>query len=176
MMKKLMFFGFLLAVFAAALWGHEFFVMPDEVKDYKAGDEVQLNALSTHFFTVGEELESEEVNEVYIVKNGRREGGSLPLKRNEDRLWYDTSYRLLDNSPVIVVGNRKGGFYCTFTDGGYADGPPTEVAAANPGKTIARSEYFAKYSKLFLNPAAGDSTFSRPWATNWRSFRWTIRR
>jgi uncharacterized GH25 family protein len=135
--------------------------MPDEVKDYRAGDTVQINVLSTHFFTVGEELEPVDVNEVYIVKNGRRESG-LPLKRNESRLWYETSYRLSDDSPVIVAGIRKGGFYCTFTDGSYADGPPAEAAAANPGKTIARSEYFAKFSKLYLNPAANDSGFSQP--------------
>ncbi|GHV81371.1 nickel transporter [Spirochaetia bacterium] len=146
----------------ATVWGHEFFVMPDEVREYKAGDTVQLNALSTHYFTVGEELEPAEVNEVYIVKNGQKAGGSLPLERNAGRVWYETRYRLTDNTPVIVVGNRLGGFYGTFTDGSYADGTRAEIAAAHPGKTIARVEYFAKYSKLYLNPAAGDTSFSAP--------------
>lgn len=161
-MKKILFLGFLTAAFTAALCGHEFFVMPDEVKDYRAGDTVQINVLSTHFFTVGEELEPEDVNEVYIVKNGLRDNRGLTLKRNENRLWYETSYSLADDSPVIVAGVRKGGFYCTFTDGTYADGLPAEVSAANPGKTIARSEYFAKFSKLYLNPSAGDNGFSLP--------------
>ncbi|GMO50098.1 MAG: hypothetical protein Ta2B_30790 [Termitinemataceae bacterium] len=52
------------------LVAHEFFVIPDVVKDYKSGDTVQINALSTHYFTVGEELEAAEVNEVYAVQEG----------------------------------------------------------------------------------------------------------
>ena len=60
------------------------------------------------------------------------------------------------------MGNRKGGFYCLFTDGGYADGTRKEVLASNKGKTIAKARYFAKYSKYYLNPAATDTTFSTP--------------
>jgi hypothetical protein len=75
-MKKQLLCGALAFAVAAALWGHEFFVMPDEANAYKAGDTVQINVLSTHYFTVGEETESAEVNDIYIVKNGRREGGS----------------------------------------------------------------------------------------------------
>jgi uncharacterized GH25 family protein len=163
-MKKILLPGLLLAAFmgTTALWGHEFFVMPNEAKEYRAGDTVQINLLSTHYFTVGEELEPAEVNEVYIVKNGQRTENSLPLSRNDDRVWYEASYRLVDNSLVIIEGIRKGGFYCVFVDGSYADLPPEQAAAANPDKTIARSEYFAKYSKLYLNPAAGDSGFSSP--------------
>ena len=144
-----------------AALAHEFFVIPDEVKDYKAGDTVQINALSTHYFTVGEELEPVDVNEVYAVKGGVK-GPALKLEKNADRVWYETKYRLDDNTPVIVVGNRKGGFYCLFTDGGYADGTRKEVQASNKGKTIAKARYFAKYSKYFLNPASNDTSFSTP--------------
>jgi uncharacterized GH25 family protein len=158
----MLFLGFLAASFAGAAWGHEFFVMPDETKDYKAGDTVRLAVLSTHYFTVGEELEPAEANEIYIVRNGQRTGGSLPLNRNDDRVWYEAGYRLADNSPVIVEGLRKGGFYCIFTDGSIADGTRSEAAAANPDKTVAQTEYFAKYSKLYLNPAANDAAFSLP--------------
>ncbi|MDR2491085.1 MAG: DUF4198 domain-containing protein [Spirochaetaceae bacterium] len=140
---------------------HEFFVIPDEVKDYKAGDTVQINALSTHYFTVGEELEPVEVNEVYAVKGGVK-GAALKLEKNADRVWYEAKYRLDDNAPVIIVGNRKGGFYCLFTDGGYADGTRKEVQASNKGKTIAKARYFAKYSKYYLNPSAADTAFATP--------------
>jgi uncharacterized GH25 family protein len=143
------------------LAAHEFFVIPDELKDYKAGDTVQIDALSTHYFFVGEELEPVEVNEVYVVKNGTK-GQALPLEKNVDRVWYQTSYRLSDNVPVIVVGNRKGGFYCIFTDGGYADGTKAQVSTANPRKTIATARYFAKYSKYYLNPNPNDTSFSTP--------------
>jgi uncharacterized GH25 family protein len=162
-MKKILFFA--LAAFLACAGqaaAHEFFVIPDEVKDYRAGDTVQLNALSTHYFTVGEELEPVEVNEVYAVKNGERTGAALPLEKNADRVWYQTTYRLGDNIPVIIEGNRKGGFYCLFTDGTYADGPRAAAAAANPGKTIAVARYFAKYSKYYLNPAAADTSYRTP--------------
>ncbi|MDR1862465.1 MAG: DUF4198 domain-containing protein, partial [Treponema sp.] len=140
---------------------HEFFVIPDEVKEYRAGDTLRIDALSTHYFMVGEELEPAEVNEVYVVRNGVR-GPDLPLEANPDRLWYETSYTLTDNNPAIVVGNRKGGFYCLFTDGSYADGTRAEVAEANPGRSIATARYFAKYSKFYLNPSAGDQSFSTP--------------
>jgi uncharacterized GH25 family protein len=161
-MKKSIFFAAVLcAVMSGAVWGHEFFVIPNEVKDYKAGDTARINALSTHYFTVGEELEPVEVNEVYAVKNGQK-GQPLPLEKNADRVWYETTYRLTDNTPVIIVGNRKGGFYCIFTDGDYADGTKSEVQAANKGKTVATARYFAKFSKYYLNPAAGDKTFDTP--------------
>jgi uncharacterized GH25 family protein len=162
-MKKILFpaIAALLACTGMAA-AHEFFVIPNEVREYRAGDTVQLNALSTHYFTVGEELEPVEVNEVYAVKNGVKSGADLPLERNADRVWYETKYRLTDNTPVIIVGNRRGGYYCLFTDGGYADGPRAEAAAANPGKTIATARYFAKYSKYYLNPAAADTSFSVP--------------
>jgi uncharacterized GH25 family protein len=161
MMKKV-FFAFLSAALLGGILGaHEFFVMPNELKDYKAGDTVQINALSTHYFTVGEELEPVEVNEVYAVKKGVK-GSVLPLKQNPDRVWYETSYRLTDDVPTIIVGNRKGGFYCLFTDGSYADGTKKEVQSANKGKTVAKARYFAKYSKYYLNPSASDTTFSTP--------------
>ena len=143
------------------VYAHEFFVIPQEVKDYKAGDTVQLNALSTHYFTVGEELEPAEVNEVYAVKNGVK-GSPLRLEKNADRVWYDAAYRLTDDVPTIIVGNRKGGFYCLFTDGSYADGTRAEVSRAQPKKTIAKARYFAKYSKYYLNPSDRDSSFSAP--------------
>ncbi|MDR2633016.1 MAG: DUF4198 domain-containing protein [Treponema sp.] len=154
--------GAVLVLLATSLPAHEFFIMPQEVKDYRAGDTVQINALSTHYFTVGEELEPVEVNEVYVVKNGTKVGNELPLKANPDKLWYETSYRLTDSAPVILVGNRKGGFYCLFTNGDYADGTRAAVAAANPGKTIATVRYFAKYSKYYLNPDPKDRTFDKP--------------
>jgi uncharacterized GH25 family protein len=152
----------MLIIAAACLSAHEFFVIPEEVKEYRSGDTVQINALSTHYFTVGEELEPVEVNEVYIVKNGVKSGSNLPLKANPDRLWYETSYRLTDNVPVIVVGNRIGGYYSIFTDGSYADGNRTQAQAANPGKTVGTARYFAKYSKLYLNPSPQDTSFNRP--------------
>ncbi|MDR3356163.1 MAG: DUF4198 domain-containing protein [Spirochaetaceae bacterium] len=162
-MKKTLFFGIIAGVlFGGALSAHEFFVIPDEVKDYKAGDTVKINALSTHYFTVGEEIEPVEVNEVLVYKNGRKSGGELPLTKNADRVWYETSYRLPDDTPTVIVGNRKGGFYCIFTDGGYADGKRSEVAAASPDKTVSTARYFAKYSKLYLNPNAKDESFSTP--------------
>jgi hypothetical protein len=136
-------------------------VIPGETKVYKAGDTATLNALSTHYFTVGEELEPVEVNEVYAVKNGTR-GPDLRLERNADRVWYEATYLLTDDAPVVIVGNRKGGFYCLFTDGGYADGTRAEATAANRGKTIAKARYFAKYSKCYLNPDPKDASFSTP--------------
>jgi uncharacterized GH25 family protein len=161
MMKKVFFAFLTCGLLGGVLGAHEFFVIPNELKDYKAGDTVQINALSTHYFTVGEELEPAEVNEVYAVKNGVK-GSALPLKQNPDRVWYETSYRLSDDVPTIIVGNRKGGFYCIFTDGSYADGRRAEVQEANPGRSIATARYFAKYSKYYLNPSSNDTSFSVP--------------
>ncbi|MDR0563022.1 MAG: DUF4198 domain-containing protein [Spirochaetaceae bacterium] len=161
MMKRVFFVCAVFALTSSVLSAHEFFVIPNEVKDYKSGDTVQINALSTHYFTVGEELEPVTVNEVYPVKNGVK-GPALPLRQNADRLWYETTYRLSDDVPTIIVGNRKGGFYCLFTDGSYADGAKKEVQAANKGKTVAKARYFAKYSKYYLNPSASDTTFNTP--------------
>ncbi|MDR2658893.1 MAG: DUF4198 domain-containing protein [Spirochaetaceae bacterium] len=162
-MKKTLFFApALCAMIVGAAAAHEFYVMPDEVKDYKKGDTVKIDALSTHYFTVGEELEPVEVNEVLVYKSGKQVNGELPLTENRDRLLYETSYTLTDDAPVVIAGNRKGGFYCRFTDGGYADGTKAEVSAAVPDKTISLTRYFAKYSKLYLNPKADDTSYSIP--------------
>jgi uncharacterized GH25 family protein len=161
-MKKFLLTIIVCALSAGALQAHEFFVIPEEVKDYQSGDTVKIAALSTHYFTVGEELEPVEVNEVLVYKNGQRVGGALPLEQNAERVWYETTYTLTDNTPTVIVGNRKGGYYCLFTDGGYADGTRAEVSAATPGRTVATARYFAKYSKLFLNPSAADTSFSLP--------------
>jgi uncharacterized GH25 family protein len=82
-----------------------------------------------------------------------------------ERVWYQARYRLTDNTPVIVAGNRKGGAYCIFTDGSYFDGDRAAARAAEPGKTVTIARYFAKYSKLYLNPAASDRSFSTPLGT-----------
>jgi uncharacterized GH25 family protein len=165
-MKNSRFFTGLLCAFSVGsvslVGAHEFFVMPDVVKEYKAGDTVQIDALSTHYFTVGEELEPVDVNQVYVVQNGQKIGGDLKLEKNDAKIWYQTNYKLTNDTPTIIVGNRKGDFYCLFTDGEYADGKRADVAKANPKKTIAKTRYFAKYSKFYLNPAAGDKTFATP--------------
>jgi uncharacterized GH25 family protein len=162
-MKKTLFLTFIVcALTAGAVSAHEFYVIPDEVKEYKRGDTVKIDALSTHYFTVGEEIEPVEVNEVLVYKNGRKSGGELPLTENAERLWYEASYTLSDDVPTIIAGNRKGGFYCLFTDGGYADGTRADVAAAVTDKTISVTRYFAKYSKFYLNPSSNDASFSTP--------------
>jgi uncharacterized GH25 family protein len=137
-------------------------VIPDEAGEHRAGDTVVLDVLSTHYFTAGEEIENPEACEVYSVKNGRRAGDDLALTPNTDRRWLEARLLLADNDPVIVAGNRKGGHYCVFTDGSIADGARAEAAAAYPDKAVARAEYFARFSKLYLNPAAGDTSFSAP--------------
>ena len=160
-------FGFapvLEAALVAALLGHEFFLMPDEVKDYRAGDTAQIDALSTHFFTVGGELENAEACEVYIVRNGRRFGRGLALTPNTDRRWLEARFRFVDDSPLIVVGNRKGGFYCTFTDGNYADGPPAEVIPLdNPAGiragSFSRAKFRVRYRGLPLADAEISATY-----------------
>jgi uncharacterized GH25 family protein len=155
--------GFLVcALFGGAAAAHEFFVMPHEAKGYKAGDTVQLDVLSTHYFTVGEELEEPSaVNEVYILRNGQK-SALLPLEKNADKVWYQAAYTLPDDAPAVAVGRRVGGFYCLFTDGSYAEGTKAEAAAAQPGKTLAKARFFEKFSKNYLNPDPYDAGFSAP--------------
>ncbi|MDR3114569.1 MAG: DUF4198 domain-containing protein [Treponema sp.] len=158
MMKKA-YLAVFLGITAASIAGaHEFFVIPREVRDYKSGDTVPLSVLSTHYFMVGEEIETPAtVNQVYVLQSGVKT--SLPLTPNQEQLVYETSYTLKDNTPAVLVGNRLGAYYCLFTDGSYADGKRDEVAKANPQKTIARSHFYAKFSKTYLNPDPQDTTY-----------------
>jgi uncharacterized GH25 family protein len=140
------------------LFAHEFFVVPREVKDYKAGDEVKLDALSTHYFIKGEEIEEPaSVNSVRVLQDGKIT--PLTLNVNKERLLYETSYKLQSDSPAVVLGERVGGFYCLTTDG-YFDGTKKEAEAA--GVTIKKSIYFSKLSKTYLNPKSNDKSFKEP--------------
>jgi uncharacterized GH25 family protein len=151
-----------LCLCAAGLAGaHEFFVMPGECKEYKPGDTVPLYLLSTHYFTVGEELEDVKYNKVYVRQNGVR-GAALPLKTNADRVWYETEFPLQGGAPVIVEGDRAATYTCVFSDGTRVEGSPEEVKAANPGKTISEIRFLHKVSKTYLNPAVQDTSFSTP--------------
>ncbi|MDR2480712.1 MAG: DUF4198 domain-containing protein [Spirochaetaceae bacterium] len=161
MKKKMFFVTAFLAVIGGLVWAHEFFVIPREIKDYKTGDTIALDVLSTHHFMVGEEIETPaSVNQVYVLQNGEKT--VLTLTANQARLLYETSYKLKGDSPALLVGNRMGGYYCIFTDGSYADGKKAEVAKANSQKTIAKSRYFAKFSKTYLTPNVQDDSFKTP--------------
>jgi uncharacterized GH25 family protein len=144
------------------VFGHETFIIPGDIqKEYKAGDTAQLFGVSSHYFAVGEEIEPPDTVEMHVYKNGVK-GENLPLEANKDRVWYEASYRLTDDTPVVAVFRSIGGFYSIMTDGSYADGNKREAAAANPGKTVQVSRYFTKWAKLYLNPNKGDKTFSNP--------------
>jgi uncharacterized GH25 family protein len=161
-MKKLFFVLAVCLSVAGFVCAHETFVIPgDTQKEYKAGDTAQLFGISSHYFAVGEEIEPPDTVEMHVYRNGVR-GPNLPLEANRDRVWYEATYRLTDNTPVVAVFRSIGGFYSIMTDGSYADGNRREAAAANPEKTVEVSRYFTKWAKLYLNPAAGDRTFSAP--------------
>jgi uncharacterized GH25 family protein len=140
-------------------WAHEFFVMTDN-KTFKSGDKVPLYVLSTHYFTVGEELEGLNYNKVWVRQGGRRT--ELAVKENPYRVWYETEFTLQGDAPVIVEGNRVGGYTTRFTDGSSFAGKPSDALKANPGKTIARASFLEKFSKTYINPGARDTSFSTP--------------
>ncbi|MDR2133782.1 MAG: DUF4198 domain-containing protein [Treponema sp.] len=158
-MKKVFLSLAAVLVLGGAVWSHEFFVMTDN-KTFKPGDKVPLYVLSTHYFTVGEELEGLRYNKVWVRQGGRRT--ELGLKENPDRLWYETEFNLQGDAPVIVEGNRVGGYTTRFTDGSSFEGTPADARKANPGKTLARAGFLEKFSKTYINPKPGDTTFSGP--------------
>ncbi|MDR1031328.1 MAG: DUF4198 domain-containing protein [Treponema sp.] len=158
-MKKV--FLFLVAFFGleTAVWSHEFFVMTDN-KTPKSGDKVPLYVLSTHYFTVGEELEGLKYNKVWTRQGGRRT--ELTLKENPDRVWYETEFTLQGDGLVIVEGNRIGEYTTRFTDGTSFAGTPADARKTNPNKTIARATFLEKFSKTYINPSPRDTAFSTP--------------
>ncbi|MDR2343601.1 MAG: DUF4198 domain-containing protein [Spirochaetaceae bacterium] len=160
-MKKIISLAVVLcALITGAASAHEFFVITD-VKAPKAGDTVPLYLLSTHYFTVGEELEDIKYNKVYARQNGSR-SAPLPLNTNNDRVWYETEFKLAGNDPVIIEADRAATYTCVFADGSRAEGTPDEVKAANPEKSISEVRFLHKVSKTYLNPARNDTSFSTP--------------
>jgi uncharacterized GH25 family protein len=162
MMRKFFCLLSISLVFAGFAFAHETFIIPEDAqKEHKAGDTVRLFGLSSHYFAVGEEIEPPDTVEMHVYKN-RVKGANLPLEANPDRLWYEASYRLTDNTPAIAVFRSIGGFYSILTDGSYMDGNRRQVVEANPGKTVQVSRYFTKWAKFYLNPSRDDRTFSEP--------------
>ncbi|MDR0407302.1 MAG: DUF4198 domain-containing protein [Campylobacteraceae bacterium] len=142
----------------SSLFAHEFFVVPRDVKDYKAGDEVKIDVLSTHYFIKGEEIEEPStLNSVYVLQNGKKT--PLVLTANRDRLLYETSWKPENDHPALVVGERIGGYYC-YTTEGYMDGTKKEVSAS--GATVSKCLYFNKLSKTYLNSKTNDESFKKP--------------
>ncbi|MDR3346098.1 MAG: DUF4198 domain-containing protein [Campylobacteraceae bacterium] len=158
MRKSLVCLAALAILTAGNVLAHEFFVVPHELKEYKAGDIAQIDVLSTHYFMIGEEIEEPaDVNQVYVLQGNKKT--ILKLKANKERLLYESLWKSESNSPALIVGERVGGFYCLTTDG-YFDGTKKEAKAA--GVTIVKSIYFSKLSKTYLNPSAKDTTFKEP--------------
>jgi uncharacterized GH25 family protein len=149
-------------VFAGFTSAHETTVIPDNTsKDYKSGDTVTFFGISSHYNLVGEELEGLDAVEMYMYKNGVK-SPNLPLAENTDRLWYEGTYTLTDNTPVIAVFRSIGGYTTTFSDGSRVGLDKRQAAAANPGKSITRTGCFSKWAKYYLNPSRTDRTFSTP--------------
>jgi hypothetical protein len=146
-------------VLGGAVGSHEFFVMTDN-KTFKSGDKVPLYVLSTHYFTVGEELEGLQYNRVWVRQGGIRT--QLTLKENPDRLWYETEFALQGDGPVIVEGNRVGEYTTRFTDGTSFAGIPADAKQANLTKTVGRASFLEKFSKTYINPSPRDTSFSTP--------------
>jgi uncharacterized GH25 family protein len=158
-MKKVFLFLAALFVLGGMAWGHEFFVMTDN-KTFKSGDKVPLYVLSTHYFTVGEELEGLQYNRVWVRQGGKRT--ELTLKENRDRVWYETEFNLQGDGPIVVEGNRIGEYTTRFTDGTSFAGTPAEAKRANPTKTVGRASFLEKFSKTYINPSPRDTSFSTP--------------
>jgi uncharacterized GH25 family protein len=151
-----------MVVFAGFVFAHETTIIPsDNSKDYKSGDTVTLFGISSHYNLVGEELEGLDAVEMYVYKNGVK-GANLPLREDKDRLWYEGKYTLTDNSLAIAVFRSIGGYTTTFSDGSRVSMNKRLAAAANPGKTITRTNYFSKWGKYYINPSKADRTFSTP--------------
>jgi uncharacterized GH25 family protein len=160
-MKKTLFIALAMGMLSVcALSAHEFFVIAGN-KTPKPGDTVPLYVLSTHYFTVGEELEDIKYNNVFVRQNGNR-SGALSLKTNNDRVWYETEFRMDSDSSIIIEGDRAATYTCVFTDGTRAEGTPDEIRAAYPDKTITEARFLHKVSKTYLNTNRNDTTFSVP--------------
>lgn len=149
-------------VTAGFAFAHETTIIPDNTsKDYKSGDTVTFFGISSHYNLVGEELEGLDAVEMYVYKNGIK-GSNLPLTENKDRLWYEGKYTLTDNNLAIAVFRSIGGYTTTFSDGTRVGMDKRRAAAANPGKSIVKTNYFSKWGKYYLNPSKADRTFSTP--------------
>jgi uncharacterized GH25 family protein len=161
-MKRVFCLLSIILVFAGFAFAHETTIIPsDNTKDYKSGDTVTLFGISSHYNLVGEELEGLDAVEMYVYKNGVK-GANLPLREDKDRLWYEGKYTLTDNNLAIAVFRSIGGYTTTFSDGSRVSMNKRQAAAANPGKTVARTSYFSKWGKYYINPGKADRTFSTP--------------
>ncbi|GHT56107.1 phosphoribosylglycinamide formyltransferase [Spirochaetia bacterium] len=161
-MKKLFSLLGMGLVLAGFVFAHETTIVTgDTSKDYKSGDTVTLYGISSHYNLVGEELEGLDAVEMYVYKNGVK-GANLSLKEDKDRLWYEARYTLADNNLAIAVFRSIGGYTTTFSDGSRVGLNKRQAAAANPGKTITRTNYFSKWGKYYINPGKTDRTFSTP--------------
>ncbi len=158
-MKKLLLSVFLGAalLLSPAAFAHEFIIKPSKPGPYKKGDTVALEILSTHYFMAGEELEPAEYLSAYALQDGKKT--DLEFVPNNNKIVYETGYKLTSNNPAVIIGHRKGMLYSTTTKGGQ-DGDRKTLETK--GFTVQKTTNYEKFSKTYLNPSASDKSFATP--------------
>ncbi len=124
----------------------------------KKGDQVVMDLMATHYFNRDEEAEPLADAAAKLIQNGT--SIDLPITAEEDVPHLSSEFTMPADGTAWIAGHRLAQTWNSTPDGWVpgekADLPP-EVAAQ-----IFSTRKTEKFTKLLLNPSAGDTTFAEP--------------
>ena len=147
----------LFAMSGGAAGAHEWFAVPGEAREFKAGDDVQIIVYSTHHFMVGEGIQDASRNSFFVLQNNRLTDTTVRLSRNEELRSLTGSFNLPVGAPTVVVVNNVGRI-SNATPVGAKTASKATVGAL--GVSVTKTTLSEAWCKIYINPDSQDKTFS----------------
>lgn len=144
-----------LLLLAAPVQAHEFILKSDTPTPAK-GQKTGLQAQAAHVFMISEEAENPANVRVQLLQNGANEDVSLSEDASLKAL--TGTFVLTTDGPALLAGHRLPQIWCETTQGEMEG---SRAALEAKGVKVRSSGKYEKFAKTLLNPAPGDSLFSK---------------
>jgi hypothetical protein len=157
MKKKIAVFIVLGVLLGCPLFAHEWFGTIGELKDFKTGDTVPIYSYSTHTLIAGEYIPRPAA--LYVLQNGTLNDLKVATVPDEALKVMKQTFTLPAGAPSLVLLNSAA-WFSNVTTTGNKNGTKATIKAL--GLTVTKSFLSEDWCKIYVNPASGDTSFSKP--------------